>query len=310
MSAHDAEMRRHVERWVEEDLISRSEAEAILRFEAGEAPAPHRISLATEAVGYVGAALLLAAGGVLLSRFWEGMDDLSHIAVLAVGTAALIGLGWVLHASSEPAIGRLAGVLWVAGTGTAAGLAATVVIDVANAHGRVPETVAGVTATAVAMPLYAIRRRALQHVALFAGAIVTAAAIFGDTVAQGLAMWAVAAAWTILARRSLPPPQRAGYALGSAGMLVGAMQMADASTAGLWLGLVTAVALLATSVLVHERVLLGFGAAGLFVFLLRTISEYLGGGAGMAVGLAAAWFVVLLVAVLLSRRTARREMQA
>jgi len=39
-------------------LITRAEAEAIARFEQPGAPEPHRISLVTEAIGYVGAALL------------------------------------------------------------------------------------------------------------------------------------------------------------------------------------------------------------------------------------------------------------
>lgn len=303
------DLHRYLERWVEEELISRSEADAILRFEASGRSEPHRISLATEAIGYVGAALLLAAGAVLLSRFWDDMDTLAHVAILGACTAALIGLGWAFRSSAEPAVGRLAGVLWVAGTGTAAGLAAVITLDVANADERVPAFVAGLTASIVAIPLYTARRKALQHAALFAGAWVATTATFGGNLARGLAMWTFAAAWAAIATTTLLPPERAGYALGSAGMLVGAMVVTDASNVGLWLGLVTAVALLAASVLLHERVLLGFGVAGLFVFLLRTIGEYLGGGPGMAVGLAAAGFAVLLGALLLSRRTARRQMR-
>ena len=84
------------------------------------------------------------------------------------------------------------------------------------------------------------------------------------------------------------------------------MNLADQTDAGLWLGLATAVVFLVASVIGRERVLLGFGAAGLFVFLLRTIQAYLGGG-GMVAGLAIAGIVVLVTALMLARRTARGQ---
>jgi hypothetical protein len=88
-------------------------------------------------------------------------------------------------------------------------------------------------------------------------------------------------------------------------MLMGAQSVADMTDAGLWLGIATAGALLAASVVRHQRVLLGFGVVGLFMFLMRTIQEYLGGGPAMAVGLAVTGFAVIVVALVLSRRTAR-----
>ena len=311
-SLHDhADLAKHLERWVDEQLISRTEAEAITKFEQRGEVQPHRISLVTEAIGYVGAALLLAAGASLVSRFWEDTDELARVTVLTIATAVLIGLGWAFRASAEPAVGRLAGVLWVAAVGTAAGLAAVIAVDVAHAEGRVPGFAAGLAATAVATPLYLVRRKSLQHIALFLGATLAVASAFGieDSFVPGLAVWVFAAAWAVAGGAGLLPPERAAAALGSLAMLMGAQSVADATDAGLWLGLATAAALLAASVLRHDRVLLGFGAVGLFAFLIRTIREYLGGGAGMALGLAGTGLVVLVIALLLSRRTARRQMQ-
>jgi hypothetical protein len=306
-----ADLVEHLERWVDEELISRAEAEAIARFEQRDEVEPHRISLVTEAIGYVGAALLLAAGASLVSRFWEDTDELVRIAVLAIATAVLFGLGWAFRASAEPAVGRLAGVLWIGAVGTAAGLAAVITFDVANTEGRVPAFAAGMVAILVAIPLYVVRRKVLQHIALFLGATLAVASAFGieDSFVSGLAVWVFAASWAVAGGTKLLPPQRAAYALGSLAMLMGAQSVADITDAGLWLGLATAAALLAASVVRHERVLLGFGVVGLFVFLLRTIQEYLGEGAAMAIGLAGTGLVVLVVALLLSRRTARRPMQ-
>jgi len=297
---------QHLEHWVDEGLISRDEAEAIARFERlGEAQ-PHRISLVTEAVGYVGAALLFAAGATLVSRFWNDADELARVAALAIATAVLLGLGWAFRASAEPAVGRLAGVLWVAAVGTTAGLAAVIAVDVANTEGRVPGVTAGLAAAVVAIPLYAVRRKALQQIALFLSATLAVASAFGieESFVPGLAVWVFAAAWAVAGGMGRVPPDRAAYALGSFAMLMAAQSIADTTEAGLWLGIATAGALLAASVVRHQRVLLGFGVVGLFVFLMRTIQEYLGGGPAMAVGLAVTGLAVIIVALMLSRRTA------
>jgi hypothetical protein len=310
-SLHEqADLAKHLERWVDEELISRAEADAIARFEARGQVAPHRISLITEAIGYVGAALLFAAGWSLLGRFWEDMDELARIAVLTIATLVLLGLGWPFRASAEPALGRLAGVLWVGAVATAAWLAGVIAIDVGDWNGRVPSAAAGLTATAVALPLYAIRRKALQHVALFGAATWGVAAVFlvEDSVVPAVAVWVFAAAWTVGALLRLLPPERAAYGLGGAATLIAASIVSGVSDAGLWLGLATSAGLLVASVIKRQSVLLGFGVVGLFVFLVRTLQEYLGGGAGMAFGLAVSGLVVLAIALFLSRRTARRPM--
>lgn len=306
----NADLVKRLERWVDEELINRAEAEAIIRFETRGEVRPHRISLVTEAIGYVGAALLLAAGLTLASRFWEDAEALAKITILAFLTALLIGMGLALRASQEPAVGRLCGVLWVMGTLTTAGLVAVVAADVADAEGRVPALASALAATAVAIPLYAARRKTLQHLAMFlAGlAVLTAASVDSDGAgAQGVAIWVYSFAWLAAGWKELLTPQRTAFVAGSFGTLMGAQMLADQSEAGLWLGLVTAVALLAGSVLGRERTLLGFGVVGLFIFLLRTIQEYFGGG-GMVAGLAIAGIAVLVVALVIARRTARRQL--
>jgi hypothetical protein len=304
------DLAKHLERWVDEELISRSEAEAIARFEQRGEARPHRISLVTEAIGYVGAALLLAAGASLVSRFWDDMDELARITVLAIATVVLLVLGWAFRSSTEPAVGRLTGVLWVGAVGTAAGLAAVIAIDVANADGRIPNLAAGLAAMAVAIPLYLLRRRALQHIALFLGTTLAVGSAFlvEESPVAGYAVWAFAALWIVVTWFGLVPPERAGFALGSLALLISAQAVAGVSDVGLWLGLAASAALLAASVVRHERILLGFGVVGLFGFLMATIQTYLGGGAGTVAGLAIAGLVVIAVALVLSRRTARGQM--
>lgn len=301
---------RHLDRWVDEELISQAEADAIMRFEMRGEVRPHRISLVTEAIGYVGAALLFAAGATMVSRVWADADELARITVLAVATLVLVGLGWTFRASAEPAVGRLAGVLWVGAVGVAAWLAGVIAVDVAGAEGRPIQVAAGLTATAVAIPLYTLRRKALQHIALFVSAALTVAAVFmvEESIVPAVAVWVFAAAWTVAGGLRRLPPERSAYALGSLGMLIAAQSTAGVSDVGVWLGLATAIALLGASVIRRDRVLLGFGVVGLFVFLVGTLQRYFGGGAGMAFGLAVSGLVVLTVALVLARRTARSRM--
>lgn len=306
----NADLPKRLERWVDEELISRAEAEAIIRFETRGEVRPHRISLVTEAIGYVGAALLLAAGLTLASRFWEDAEALAKITILTFLTILLIGLGWALRASPEPAVGRLSGVLWVMGTVTTAGLVAVIAADIVDGEGRIPALASTLAATAVAIPLYAARKKTLQHLAMFAAglAVLVAASVDSDGAgAQGVAIWVYSFAWLAAGWRDVLPPQRAAFVAGAFGTLMGAQTLADESDAGLWLGLVTAVVLLAGSVLGRDRALLGFGVVGLFIFLLRTIQEYFGGG-GMVAGLAIAGIAVLVVALVIARRTARQQM--
>lgn len=308
---HD-DLLEHLERWVGEELITRNEADAIARFEHRAEPSARRIPLVTEAIGYVGAALLVAAGSALAARFWDELPGAGRLAVLATVTVLLLGLGFAFRGSAEPAFGRLAGVLWLGGTVAAGGTAATAGVIVADLDGREAAIAAGLGAIAVAVPLYAIRRAALQHLALFGAGTLAVGSIFGipDSVAPGVAVWAFGATWTAAGQTGRLPPTRAASALGSLTALIAALTIAATADAGLWLGLATAAALLAASVLRHDRVLLGFGVVGLFVFVLDTVARYLGGGAGMAIGLAGAGLAVLAAALLLARRGARGDRSA
>ncbi len=85
-----------------------------------------RVSLLTEAVAYVGAVLLLAGGIAGLSQRWNGLGGWGRAGVLAGAAVLFLVTGLFLHRSGEPAIQRLAGVLWflsVACAGAAAGIA-------------------------------------------------------------------------------------------------------------------------------------------------------------------------------------------
>ncbi len=295
-------------RWVEQSLITPTEADAIETFEARRAePTPRRVPLLTEALAYVGAALAGAAAAVLLGERWNDLTPAVRAA--SVGTAFVVTLaaGWVLRRNDEPAIARLTSVLWAVATGLFGWLAWLIAYDVLDHRGRVPALVAGVAITALASPLYAMLRKALQQVGLFAGLLTIVGSAFGEG-GQGTAVmvpvWIVAVAWVVLGGRGVLPPKRVAFVAGPLVALWAPMAFTNGGEgAGMWLGLATATALIVAGVTMHEPVLLGFGAVGVFGYLIRVLVYLFGDTAGMPVALLVAGAAVLAVAVGFARRS-------
>ena len=86
-----------------------------------------RISLLTEAVAYVGVILLLAGGAAAIGQRWNGIPSWGHVGVFAGAAVFFLLAGIIVRRVREPAIQRLAGVVWfvsVAGVAGAVGFAA------------------------------------------------------------------------------------------------------------------------------------------------------------------------------------------
>src|SRR3989304_1563167 len=92
-------------RWVDASLITSEQAEAIRAFE--EVPAePRRVPLIAEALGYLGAALALAAGIVALGDSWQDLSDAARLGALG-GAVVVLPVGGFLAPGS---VGRAWGV--------------------------------------------------------------------------------------------------------------------------------------------------------------------------------------------------------
>jgi hypothetical protein len=117
-----------------------------------------------------------------------------------------------------------------------------------------------------------------------------------------LAIWGIGVAWLLLAwGQQLRPPTTA-YALGSLAVLFGPQMMRfDDATWPLLLGLVTAGLLLTFSVALRNTILLGFGAAGIFIFVPQIIFEYFGDTIGVPLALFLTGAVLLGAALLIAR---------
>ncbi len=311
------ELPRHLDRWVASSLISRAQADAIRAIEEPVAR-PRRIPLVTEALGYLGAALAIAAAVVIMAE--AGVDlTLRQWTAVFGGAAILLFLGgWWPRASKEPAVGRLCSLLWFLSVVGAAVFISLLGVDVGNPDpdslGEVAPIVLAAASggTLYAGWLFAMRRRTLQHVALFGGLIATfVGAVMtgagddwggGHTVVLSIALWALGAFWLYLATGGLLRPPPVGQFLASALLLVApAILSEEARGAGLLLGLATAGGLMVVSVLANRPLVLWVGSVGLFAYLVGIIGVYLSDTLGLPLALLLSGLVLLALAVVTGR---------
>ncbi|HEX9124205.1 MAG TPA: DUF2157 domain-containing protein [Actinomycetota bacterium] len=306
---HDEELERHLRLWVSEALISSDEAESIRAFETRRAPAAPRIPLVAEALGYLGAALTLAAGIVVFARVWDDLSPGGRVTVLASATLLAFAGGLVLRGSEESAFGRLSSVLWllaVGGTAWSVGLLAADVLDVSDR--LVPVWVGGAMTVSAAL-LYALHPRTLQLFGLTAGLLTLLTGWWQSPIPIGLSWWVVGAAYMTLGWRGALRPRQAALRLGAIVAVIGpCFMVADVAAGTYILGLATAGAILAVSVAIGEPLLLVPGALALFGYLLSAIQRYLGDTLGMPIVLLLAGVALLAIALVTARlRALTRE---
>jgi hypothetical protein len=306
------DLEEKLERWVADDLISAEQAAAIRAKESAGEAAPRRrgrISLAAEALGYLGAILFVAAVLVAYGDIWDEIDDPVRLLVLG-GTAALLAAaGAKLRGHEEPALDRVGGALWLLAVPIAGMFAYTFAKQVL---GWFPEkrsgVFSGVFVTAVAWPLWRLRKQALQQTA-FVGSVVYALLVIGfaqDTfngeTFSGLALAAFGLAWLVATELGWIEPRRAGEILGSITTLVG-MQTTGTDEAGwLFVGVVVAAAILTYGIVRDRTTLLGVGAVGSFVLLPQFFTEAFGTDLSATGAVALAGAVIVVIAVFMGRR--------
>lgn len=302
-----------LDRWVDEGLITTEQAAAIRRREQSEASGGGRIPRVAEAAGYLGAALALVGGGILLEDFWASLTPGSLLALAATVTAVLVAAGALLRTSTEPAFQRLTSLLWFASAGGTALVAGLVGDEFARLDGTRTCLLVGVAVTAHAGVLWRLRPRPLQQIALFAGAATTVSGLMllpdptPSAFFAGLVVWGLGAVWATLGWGDVMRPAGVALALGALAVLVGSeiASFGDLRGAGVLLGLASAGGLMAAAVAAGSTLLLGFGAAGVFVFTPQAIFHFFGDTLGAPVALVISGFALIGGALLAVR--ARRE---
>jgi hypothetical protein len=305
----------HLATWEEHSLLTSEQARAIREFEGRPKEPRRRVPPITEVIGYLGAALAVAAGVALVGPRW---DEIGHPTRLvgAAGIAALtLVAGWLLRKTTEPAIERLAGVLWTLSVGAVAGFVGLLLLDLPV--GRDPADwagfVVGATVALYAGLLLALRPCAPLQVAMYGGALGTIgggmawAAQAGWTWPDanpwlfGVAMLALSGLWIAAGETGRLRPKNAAMLIGSAGAIWAPLFALTWIGFGLLLGVATAVALLAASVWLHRTEMLVLGGLGLFGYLVGAIGHFLADSVGLPIALLLSGLVLLGVAIAMAR---------
>lgn len=320
VEAMDMALQERLAGWVEAGLISREQAQAIREHEQREhlqrphfevVPEHGRVPLITEALGYLGAALAVAALVNLLGEDWPEYPLSVRLGVPVVLAVALVLAGWPLRDSQEPAFARFGSVLWFLAVGAGAWSMAVYASEVLEASDRAVPLYAGLMAALVALPLYWVRRSVLQQLALFLGImtfLINFAQLPMDPPTEGqrtgAVVWLLSVAWLYLGYRGAMEPRLLAYGLGAFGAIQAPMGIASDEglvALGLLLGLVTSFTLVGASVWLKDNVLLVFGAIGSFLYLLRTIEYFFGDTIGMPLVLLTTGVILLIIAFLAMR---------
>lgn len=310
----DRRLGEQLRSWRDAGLLSAEQAERIAEHEQARERGRRR-SGATEAVGYIGAALAVSAVLLLISRMWDDLAVGGRLALTVLLTVAVVAAGQVLRNTGEAAIERLVSVLWlagIAGTGWAAWVAADDLL--ALRRDDVSLTVALAVAVVAAL-LYAVRRRLLLQLATLAGCVgvtlvlLERPALPPDAEWWGLSLCALGLAWALLGAGGwLHPPapaEAAGAALALVGTQVGSF--GDVRVPMLVLGVLLAAALVGLAVARDGVHRLAVGALGLFVLVPQLVFELFGDAIGAPATLLVVGLLLVLLAVGLGR--VRREVE-
>jgi hypothetical protein len=312
-----------LQRWRDAGLLSQEQVDAIAAVEGargtapasavappapavGDAPpATRRRSAAAEGLGYVGAALAVGALFLLLSDVWEQLLVGARLALVGMLTGLALAAAAVLRGEQPPPVRRLVSVLQLCGV---VGVGWLTVIVTGEMRGWDPVSVVtavGAAASALALPLYLIRPRALLQLASLGSLLVLAMGALSlpglviEPLWYGVALAGIGGAWLALGIGNWLRPTRLAETAGAAVALVG-LQVTTFDRYGLAM-MVLAVAV--TSALVVGGVARGrlhlvvVGALGVLVLVPQLVFEVFGDTLGApAVLLVVGLLLVLLAA--------------
>lgn len=255
----DGLMDQALDRWVAAGLLTDAQRSSIRSLEearaAAAAPAaaeptagaPGRVPVIAEALGYLGGVLAVTGVGLVVHRFWADMGTGGRLAATGFASVALLGAGRLTPEHVDPALARLRGFLWLAGTATAALFAGVAATD-GSASPEVVVLAAAATVAGVSAGLWRGQDRPLQQLTALAGGTVALGALGATVATEGVAgvlAWLVGAALLAAGLRRLWTSPLLTEAVGSIAVLVGSVMIASSWQApGMLLMVASAVGLL------------------------------------------------------------------
>jgi hypothetical protein len=270
---------------------------------------PRRVSLLTEAVGYIGAILVLAGGIAALGQNWRDIADGTRLAMLGVAVVVFFAAGWLTKTSTEPAFRRLSAITWAISVAAFAGGAA-VLNHMADTAGKTIFLTVTTSATAYAVALWWLSRHAVQQLVMFGGVLLSASAVINFVVDSptsgifGITLWIIAVGWALAGWSRRLEPWWAAVALGMAVALI-APSAIGLTWALFTLGIGTAAVVMAVAVYARFTPALAFGAIAMLGYVTGAVAYYLGDRLGLPSALALTGLLVLAAAVGVARALPR-----
>lgn len=265
-----------------------------------------RVSVLTEVTGYIGAALVLAGGGVTVGQSWGTMTDWDHVGVFGGFALFFLAIGLVVFWVSEPAIQRMIGVLWFVSAvcaGAAAGIAAH---EVYGADGTMTTLAIGLCVTVYSAILWLVRRRELQMIALFAGSTMAVSAgitaVVGSPVpwlSAALGLWAFGIGWVVVGWQ-YPQPLWTTVPLGTLIALIGPSFAVWSHGWMFALGIATAAVAMAISIPARNTLLLTAGTLALFGYIVAAVVRYFHASLGLPAALATCGVLLITFAIVMA----------
>ena len=299
-------MPSEIERWLQAGLLSKDQADAIVVFEKRQASS-RKIPTFAEALGYIGAVLALAGGGVAIGQVWDDLSEVAHVSILAAATLFALGAGWLIRSQAEPAIQRMMSVLWALSVAGSVATMSLLFVDVVDLSEDARGLAIGGISAAYAALLWGSHRRVLQLVALFGTGLAAAIGVIvilpGEPAGWVLALatWAYGGVWLLLGWNEIVMPAWAAVPLGA---VVGSFAPSIAAEEHGWLlavGLASAALLMALGMSDHNVPLLAIGSVASFAYLTASVVRYFGDTLGVPLALSLVGVLVLALAVTIGR---------
>jgi hypothetical protein len=266
-----------------------------------------RISLLTEAVAYIGAVLILAGGIATVGQRWHGITPWGRVGIIAGAAVFFLLAGIIVRRVREPAIQRLADVVWflsVIGAGWAIGIAAH---DVYANTAQVTALAVGTGVTVYSAALWLVRQHPLENFALFTGLIITICGTIvtidssPSSLAFALPLWGFGLAWLWLGWRRYIEPL---WVTVPSGVLLALIAPSLAAGEYGWvfaIGVATAAAAMAASVPLRNTPLLALGTLAMFGYVTGVVVRYFHQSLGVPGALAITGVLILGLAVITAR---------
>lgn len=312
-----------LDRWVRQGLITPEQANRIAMAEQVGRPVPvptpappRKGNLVVEALGYLGGLLAVVAALVLVGMYWEDLSTAARLAMPAAAALVLLAAGAFVGAGAteRETPGRLRAVLWVLAVVATGAFLGILGHDALDWNADDTALLIGGGTAVVAGTLYLRNRGVLQHIALF-GALATTAGALGaradwdEPTILGLCVWVLAIAWFALGETGRLGPERTARYVGALGAVI-AGQLMTGSAAGNVLALLTVAALFTLGVVLDSLGLLGIAAYAVLQTVPATVDYFFRDEVAVPIALLATGSLLVALAVVIARRTARRGQRA